>query len=116
MATFYKSNRTKLGVLVDSNLKPKGGKWSFDDENRKKLPKDISLPDNPKVQNTLHTKTLAPIIEKEFKSHPGTTKSFWLPTTRNSAEIWLDNFIKNKLNLFGDYEDAVNQKIKYIIS
>ena len=76
MANFYKSNRTKLGVLVDNNLKPKGGKWSFDDENRKKLPKDILLPDNPKAQNTLHTKTLAPIIEKEFKSHPGTTETF----------------------------------------
>jgi len=110
MASFYKSNRTKLGVLVDKNLKPKGGKWSFDDENRKKLPKDISLPDSPKAQNTLHTKTLAPIIEKEFKTHPGTTENFWLPTTRNSAEIWLDNFIKNKLNLFGDYEDAVSKK------
>ena len=110
MANFYKSNRTKLNVLVDDKLKPKGGKWSFDDENRKKLPKDISLPDKPKVQNTLHTKTLAPIIEKEFKSHPGTTENFWLPTTRNGAEIWLDNFIKSKLNLFGDYEDAVSKR------
>ena len=36
------------------------------------------------------------------------------PTTRNGAEIWLDNFIKNKLNLFGDYEDAVNQKINIL--
>ena len=46
---------------------------------------------------------LAPIIEKEFKSHPGNTANFWLPTTRSGAEIWLNNFIKNKLNLFGDY-------------
>jgi deoxyribodipyrimidine photolyase-related protein len=110
MANFYKSNRTKLGVLVDGNLKPKGGKWSFDDENRKKLPKDILLPNNPKAQNTTHTITLAPIIEKEFKSHPGTTANFWLPTTRSGADIWLNNFIKNKLNLFGDYEDAVSKR------
>ena len=110
MANFYKSNRTKLDVLMEDNLKPKGGKWSFDDENRKKLPKGILLPNSPKVRNTLHTKTLAPIIEIEFKNHPGNTKNFWFPTTRSGAEIWLDSFIKNKLNLFGDYEDAVSKK------
>ena len=73
MANFYKSNRTKLRVLVDNSLKPKGGKWSYDDENRKKLPKDISLPDNPKAQHTLHTKALAPIITSSSITAPSIT-------------------------------------------
>ena len=37
MATFYKEQRVKYGILVDKNGNPKGGKWSFDEENRKKI-------------------------------------------------------------------------------
>ena len=45
MANFYKKQRVDHNILVDSNNKPVGGKWSFDDENRKKLPKEIDLPE-----------------------------------------------------------------------
>ena len=44
MATFYKETRKKLDILMNSNGKPKGDKWSFDEDNRKKLPKDIKIP------------------------------------------------------------------------
>ena len=37
MVSFYQMMRKKLNVLME-NEKPIGGKWSFDDENRKKLP------------------------------------------------------------------------------
>ena len=30
----------KIIFLIDSNNNPVGGKWSFDEENRKKIPKD----------------------------------------------------------------------------
>jgi len=39
MANFYKIVRTKTNLLMDKNGKPKGDKWSFDEDNRKKLPK-----------------------------------------------------------------------------
>ena len=29
---------------MDQNYLPEGGKWSFDEENRKKLPKSIEIP------------------------------------------------------------------------
>ena len=32
------------------------------------------------------------------------------PTTHKEASLWLDNFLVEKLNLFGDYEDAVSQR------
>ena len=44
---------------------PIGGKWSFDEDNRNKLPKDISIPKFPKIEETNHTKKLKPIIEKD---------------------------------------------------
>ena len=37
MAKFYKIVRTKMNLLMNKNGTPKGNKWSFDEENRKKL-------------------------------------------------------------------------------
>ena len=35
MANFYKEQRVKHDILVNKDKSPKGGKWSFDNENRK---------------------------------------------------------------------------------
>ena len=110
MATFYKEVRKKSGILMGSDGNPIGGKWSFDEDNRNKLPKNISIPKFPKINETNHTKKLKPIIEKEFKNHPGSTDNFWFATEYDDVVKLLNFFIKEKSNLFGDYEDAVDQK------
>ena len=109
MANFYKEVRRKSGILMGADLNPIGGKWSFDEDNRNKLPKDIVVPKFPNISETTHTKKLKPIIEKLFKDHPGSTNNFWFATNYNEVIKLTDFFIKNKLNLFGDYEDAVDQ-------
>ena len=48
---------------MNSDGKPKGGRWSFDEENRKKLPNKILIPTHPKFNETLHTKSLKKYIE-----------------------------------------------------
>ena len=110
MAAFYKETRKKLDILMNSNGTPIGNKWSFDDDNRNKLPKDIFVPKYPKILETNHTKLLKPIIEKNFKDHPGDTNNFWFATEYDDVDKLLNFFIKEKSNLFGDYEDAVSQK------
>ena len=110
MANFYKLIRTKLNILMNNNGKPKGNKWSFDEDNRKKLPKDIKIPKISKLKITKHTDQLKNFIESNFKDHPGNTKNFWFPTTRIDAQKQLDNFLKERIKLFGDYEDAVSDK------
>ena len=110
MANFYKDRRQKFNILLKKDGSPEGGKWSFDEDNRKKLPASINVPKFPKIKPSKHTETLAPIIEKLFKNHPGQTKNFWFATEYQDAIKLLNFFIKEKANLFGDYEDAVNQK------
>ena len=78
MATFYKSTRQKLNILMKKDGNPEGGKWSFDEDNRKKLPKNTKVPKFPTINETKHTKNLKPIIEKMFKDHPGSTQNFGL--------------------------------------
>ena len=41
MAKYYKDKRERLNILLNKDGSPEGGKWSFDEDNRKKLPKNI---------------------------------------------------------------------------
>ena len=110
MAVFYKDTRRELDILIKKDGTPEGGKWSFDEDNRNKLPKNISIPKFPKIKETSHTKKLKLIIEKYFKDHPGNVENFWFATEYEDVIKLLNFFIKEKSNLFGDYEDAVDQK------
>ena len=113
MANFYKIARTKTDILMDKG-KPKGGKWSFDEDNRKKLPSSIKIPAMLTANETSHTKILKKEINKLFPNHPGKVDNFWLPTTYSDAIKWLDHFILKKFNLFGDYEDAVDTSNNFL--
>ena len=44
MANFYQQGRKKFNILLDENQKPAGGKWSFDQENRNKIPAKTVIP------------------------------------------------------------------------
>ena len=107
MANFYKISRKKNNILIVDG-KPKGGKWSYDQENRKKIPNGIKIPQLIKINETTHTKKIKKFIQKKFSSHPGNVENFWFPTTHRDADKWLNFFIKEKLKFFGDYEDAVD--------
>ncbi len=110
MANFYKIVRTKLGILMNKNGTPKGDKWSFDEENRKKLPTSIKIPKISKIKETKDTIILKKFINSSFKDHPGDTDRFWFPTTRKDTNKWFDEFLKERIKLFGDYEDAVTDR------
>ena len=51
---FYKAQRQRLNILIDDKGKPVGGKWSYDPENRKKIPSSKQTNHSPsKNHNTL---------------------------------------------------------------
>ncbi len=109
MANFYKHQRTKLNVLLDENNEPQGGKWSFDTENRKKLPKKLipSLPKLPKVEEDTYLLEAKAYIEKHFANNLGNINNYYYPYTHESAEEWLDTFLEERFDNFGPYEDAI---------
>jgi deoxyribodipyrimidine photolyase-related protein len=107
MGNFYKNVRKKLNILVDEDQKPIGGKWSFDDENRKKIPKGLDIPDLLEMQISKYVEELKPIISKKFSNHPGKMDDIWIPFNRVDALKNLDYFITVKFDNFGTYEDAI---------
>lgn len=110
MQSFYIWQRKRLNILLDDKEKPIGGKWSFDADNRKPLPKKIELPEISFPKHTKHTQDIILLVEKEFKDHPGGVDNFYLPTTRKDALVWFDNFLETRFKLFGDYEDAISKE------
>lgn len=114
MASFYKKQRTRLDVLVFKNGKPRGGKWSFDEENRKKLPKNISIPEIDFPRQLEYKKEAIEYTEKHFGNNYGELETIYYPTSFNEAETWLTNFLEERFSLFGDYEDALSSKDSWL--
>lgn len=114
MATFYQAQRKRMRILVDANGNPTGGQWSFDEDNRKKLPKSFTPPFAPKSPHNAHLKAAIVHIEKYFPNNPGNTKSFRYPVTRTDAKAWLVTFINERFQDFGIYEDAISTEHAFI--
>jgi len=110
MDSFYRFMRRKHDILIENN-KPLFGKWSFDGDNRKKLPKNTPIPapllfhkdvsDLVKLISNHGVKTIGTVAADNF---------IW-PTSNDEAQQLLDYFCKNLLVHFGTYQDAmaVNQ-------
>ncbi len=118
--SFYIAERKKRGVLLDLEGKPRGGKWSFDPQNRKKLPKDHVPPELP-APTDLDIELLQEVYEELKKDFPDAVglddfeaKNFLYPTTHKGAKAALKNFFEARFSGFGDYEDAINTEYAYL--
>jgi len=107
MAKYYKEKRERLNILLNKDGTPEGGKWSFDEDNRKKIPKNTLLPETPDIKLNNDINNLKSIINLKFKDHPGVADNLWMPTNREEALNWLDKFFEEKFFDFGNYEDAI---------
>ncbi len=108
MHTFYQQQRKRLNVLVDEKGAPLHGQWSFDADNRKKLPKGISIPPIFFPEPTEHTKEVCELIESEFPEHPGSISNFCWATTRSQVLELTKRFFEERFQEFGPYEDAID--------
>ncbi len=108
MQKFYRSQRESLNILIEKDGSPKGGKWSFDKMNRKKIPTSIKVPKVKTIKTTKFLDKAKREVSINYKDYYGNMESFNYPLTHEDAEEWLDNFLNEKFNLFGDYEDAIN--------
>lgn len=98
---FYMYFKKKLNYLPNEK--------SYDKQNRKKLPANIKIPRKP--SNKIDQKWIDMVVSKvdnEYPEHYGNTKNFIFPVTHKSAKLWLDHFIKNRLDNFGTYQDAIH--------
>jgi len=107
LANFYKLIRKRYKILVDDNYEPAGQQWSFDEENRKRIPNDLKIPSLVKPSLSRHHGEVVQNIEMHFSDHPGQLDNVWFPVTRSSVQRHLDHFLKERFHDFGVYEDAM---------
>ena len=108
MEYFYREMRKLTGLLMEGD-KPIGGKWNYDQDNRKSLPADVSPPKPYTVSPDDITSEVIELVEAEFENHMGEAKDFNYAVTRDEALKVLDQFIDQRFNQFGDYQDAMRE-------
>jgi deoxyribodipyrimidine photolyase-related protein len=109
MESFYRAMRKKHDVMMVAG-KPITGKWNYDAQNRKKLPRN-----NEVVAPLLFKHDLSG-IEQEIKAAGVKTignvdsKAFAWPINRQESRQILQYFLKECLVQFGDFQDAMHRE------
>ena len=106
MEYFYRDMRRTTGYLMDGK-DPEGGEWNYDEENRKKLPRKITIPQRASTEKDEITAEVIELVSNEYSDHFGEIEGFDIAVSRRQALYRLKEFIDERLDEFGPYEDAM---------
>lgn len=106
MEFFYREMRKRTGYLMSGD-KPEGGEWNYDDQNRKPLPKNHPVKKVGQIEPDEITIEVMEMVKSYFPNHFGSLESFHYAVSRNQALNLLDQFVTERLDDFGPYEDAL---------
>lgn len=107
MASFYKQFRRDYTLLLDDAGEPIGGRWSFDADNRQKIPRTLELPTDIHCYDNQETTAAAQWAASLPVAQYGES-GCWLPYTHAGAEAFLQEFFRTRFHHFGPYEDAMH--------
>jgi len=114
MEHFYRKMRVKWKILIDENDKPVGGKWNFDQENRKKWDKKCQVP--PPLTFAHNAKEIIEELEIsgiKTMGHITNRISVW-PKNRTESMQVFQYFLDWLLPYFGDYQDSMVQNERFL--
>lgn len=111
---FYIAQRQQRGLLLTDAGGPVGGKWSFDPDNRKKLPKGHQVPAVSAAPDSPWLQQARTELRGQFAEAWGQADTFLWPVTHSAARRWLGQFLAQRLSGFGDYEDAMAQQEDFV--
>ena len=113
MEPFYRQMRKEHGILMTPEG-PLGGKWNYDQENRKKWKGQIPIPKDFPIANDVSS------IYEEVQAQPiktiGAIKAthFLWPINKKQAWDVLNYFCEVLLPYFGDFQDAMHSSEKFL--
>lgn len=106
MEFFYREMRRRTGLLMDGD-RPVGGRWNFDAENRKRLPRGVRPPDRLTIPPGPVVREVMEMVAERYPERFGEIATFGWATSHDEAEALLDHFIDQVLPGFGDWQDAM---------
>lgn len=108
MEYFYRERRKALGILVDGDGKPEGGRWNYDHDNRDSFGKDGPNAASPvRFDPDDITREVLDLVRNRYPDAPGNVDQFGWPVTAQEAKKALRGFVTSGLRDFGRYEDAM---------
>jgi deoxyribodipyrimidine photolyase-related protein len=109
MEFFYREMRRATGLLMDG-AELEGGRWNFDAENRKPAGRALRMPEAPMFEPDQITRE----VKNRFGNHFGDLEPLWFAVTRGDAERAFAHFLDQALPHFGDYQDAMLAREKFL--
>lgn len=107
--SFYIWFRRTFNIMID-NDKPRGGKWSYDTENRDPFPKNYREPYTIMQAGDKNTDEAVRYCEQYYSKNYG-EPTVWLPYKRKDVMEYAKRFVAQRLRDFGKYEDAISQNV-----
>ncbi|MEO1092593.1 MAG: cryptochrome/photolyase family protein [Pseudomonadota bacterium] len=106
MEWFYREMRQRTGLLMVDG-EPAGGRWNYDQDNRKPPASGLDGPGPRRFAPDVLTEDVLDLVADRFADHFGELRPFWFAVTRTDALAALDHFVREALPSFGDYQDAM---------
>lgn len=113
LTDFYVEQRKRLDILMEAG-DPIGGKWTFDTENRKKMPESVVPPALPEFPHTKFVTEAIRYVQENFGDHYGDTDNFIYPVTRWEARENLNHFLAERFQHYGIYQDAMIDRNSFL--
>jgi deoxyribodipyrimidine photolyase-related protein len=108
---FYTWQRKQRNILLEKDGKPVGGKWTYDADNRAKFPKKEIVPTIPSTSNDAFIKEAKKYVQKNYATNYGNINgSHLFAINFKDTEKWLHEFLEQRFEKFGVYEDAIVAK------
>ena len=111
---FYIAQRKERNILLDDGGQPLGGQWSYDADNRLKFPKTAVAPVVKAASGNAFIEDAKKYTALNYASNYGDINNFIYPVNFDGAEKWLDDFLEQRFQNFGIYEDALVEKEHFL--
>ncbi len=106
MEFFYREMRRRHRLLMDGEA-PAGGRWNFDAENRRRLPRGVRPPARLMIDPNPVTRGLLDEMERLRPDGLAGLDAFGWATNAAEAAALADHFFADILPGFGDHQDAM---------
>ncbi|MHA4847153.1 cryptochrome/photolyase family protein [Flavitalea antarctica] len=107
-ADFYAWQRSSRQILMETDKKPLGGKWSYDAENRLRYLKSRQPPAiNFQSKNHYYAEAVS-YADTSFPDNYGNlSNGYRYPSTHGESKAWFRQFLAKRFAEFGPYEDSI---------
>lgn len=110
---FYQWQRERFNILIGEDYKPAGGKWMLTVKQKSKLADGQAPPSFAVFGDSKHVQEAVKWAGEHFPDNPGGEDFIW-PTNYYEAAEWLEDFVENRLDEYGPYENTIDSKAPWL--